>query len=69
MLADVVQGADVRVVERRDGARLAEEPLHRLGVAARLVRQELDGDAAPQAQVFRRVDDAHAAAAERSPMR
>ena len=65
VLADVVQRADVRMIERRDGARLAEEALHRLRLATRFLGQELDRDLAAQPQVLGGVDHAHAAAAER----
>ena len=39
LLADVVDGADVRVVERRRRLRLAREPAQGLGVASRALRR------------------------------
>jgi hypothetical protein len=55
---DVEETADVGVVERGDGPRLALETLSEL-----LVRS-LDGDLATQARVLRQVDFAHAAGAD-----
>lgn len=48
---DLVDGADVRVVQRRGGARLALEALEREVVARELRRQELERDVAPQLRV------------------
>ena len=62
--ADVVERADVRVIEVRDDARFALEALDRFGVGAGFVGQELDRDLAAKARVFRFVDHAHAAGAE-----
>ena len=62
--ADVVEGADVRVIEARDHLRFALEALVRVGVGVGLVGQELDRHLAAEARVFRFVDDAHAAGAE-----
>ena len=62
---DVEDADDVRVVERRGRAGLAEEPLERellVLVAAR--HEHLDRDLAVQFQVLREVDRAHPAAAE-----
>ena len=62
---DVVERADVRMRELRDGARLAIEALPELGVLGELRRQHLDGDDAVQARVLRAIDLAHAAGADR----
>ena len=64
VLADVVDRADVGVLERGGRAGLALQPLERLRVPAQLLRQELQRHAAAELQVLRLVDDAHAAAAE-----
>ena len=64
VLADVVDGADVGVVERGGGARLAAEARQRGGVAGHLFGQELERDLAAEPGVDGAVDDAHAAAAE-----
>ena len=44
VLADVVDRADVRMVQRRGDARLAPEAFERLGVRGQLARQELERD-------------------------
>jgi hypothetical protein len=59
-----VDRADVRVLERGRGARLALEPLERLRVRGNVLGEELQGDLAPESQVLGAVNDAHAAAAE-----
>ena len=64
VLVDLVDRADVAVIERRRGARLAPKTLERARVRAGGGRQELDRDLAAKAQVFGAVDDAHAAGAQ-----
>ena len=64
VLADFVDRADVRMVERGGGARFAAEPLHRGVVLREVFGEELERDAAAEAGVFRLVDDTHASAAE-----
>ena len=64
VLADRVDRADVRVIQRRGRARLALKPLERDGIGARRVGQELQRDAAAELRVFGFVDDAHTAGAE-----
>ncbi len=61
---DIVERADMRVIERRNRARLALEPLARLGIARHVRRQDLDRDGAIQARVAGFVDLAHAARAK-----
>ena len=63
-LVDVVDRADVRVLERGSGPRLALEALERLRVPRDVLGKELQSDVAPQARVLGAVDDAHAAAAQ-----
>ena len=63
-VADVVDAADVRMVERGDGARLALEAGARIGIASDLGRQDLDRDRAIEARVAGSVDLAHAARAD-----
>ncbi len=63
-LVDLVDRADVGMVERRGGLRLLQEPLLGRLVAGQIRREELDGDLALQARVLGRVDDPHAAVAE-----
>ena len=64
VLADVVDRADVRVIQRRRRARLALKALRGRRVARQLGRQELDGDLPAEANILGAVDDAHAAAAK-----
>ncbi len=64
MLADVVDGADVRVVERGRRLGLALEAAQGLGILGDVVRQELQGDKTVEARIFRLVDHTHAATAQ-----
>ena len=64
VLADVVNRADVRMIERGSGLCLALEAGQRLWIAGNLVGQEFQGDETMQARVFCLVDDTHAATAE-----
>ena len=63
-LIDVVDRADVGVIQRGRRARFALEPLERAGLQGHVFRQELEGDRAIEPAVLGLVDDAHAAAAE-----
>ncbi len=62
VLADVVDGEDVRVIQRR--CELCFAPEARTPVCVELSGHELDRDGALQARVGRAIDDAHAAGAE-----
>jgi hypothetical protein len=64
VLAQRVDGADVRVVQRRGRPRFAQEAVEPFRVAGVLGGQELQGDVAPQARLPRLEDDPHAAAPE-----
>ena len=64
LLADVMNGADVGMIQRGGGPSLPLEPAQRLPVASQFVRQELQRDEATEPGVLRLVHDAHAAAAE-----
>ena len=64
VLADVVDGADVGVVQGRCGLGFAAETLERLAVLRKVLGQKLQGDEAAKAGVFGLVDHAHATAAE-----
>src|SRR5579862_4807887 len=59
---NTVDGADIGMVQLRRGARLAGKTLHRLGVAYEVFRNELQGDVAPEFEVFALVDNAHTTA-------
>ena len=64
VLPDLVNRADVGVVERGRRAGLAKEAVERGAVAGGLGRQELQGDGPAEDAVVGPVDDAHAAATE-----
>ena len=64
LLADVVNRADVGMIQRGSGLRFALKAGERLRVAGNLVGQELERDEAVQARVLGFVNDTHAAAAE-----
>src|SRR5262245_23726891 len=63
MLVNVVDGADVGVVQGRCGASLAPESLEGLRVVGQPLGQELEGNATAQAIVLGLVDHSHSAAA------
>ena len=64
LLADVVDGADVGMIQRGSRLRFALEAAERLGIAGDFVGQELEGDETAQPRVFGLVDHTHPAAAE-----
>src|ERR1700757_793119 len=64
LLANVVNRADIRMVQRRRCLRLATEPLQRLPILRQILRQKLQRDKAPEPSVFRLVDDTHAPTAK-----
>ena len=63
--ADVVNTADVRMVQRGDRPRLALEARPRLGVAGEFTSEDLDGNSAIKASIAGFVDLARAAGAKR----
>ena len=63
--ADVINGADVRVVQRGSGPRLALEPVQRETISRETLRQALQRDPPAETRVLRFVDLAHAAGPER----
>ena len=62
--ADVVDAADVGMVQGRDGASLALEAGSQIGIASDLTRQDLDRDRPIEARVACSVDLAHPARAD-----
>ena len=64
IFADVVDGADVGVVQCGSGLGFAAEAGEGLGIFGDVVRKKLEGHEAVQAGVFRFVNDAHATAAK-----
>ena len=63
--ADVIEGADVRMVKGGDRARLTFEALAQLRIGSQRGRQDLDRDAAIQPRVAGAVDFAHSTGAYR----
>jgi len=59
VIVDVVNGADVRVIQGRSGLRFALESLQDMAVSRQLFRQELQGDRAFEFGVFRLIDNTH----------
>ena len=64
IFADIVDGADVGIVQRGGGAGFAAEAFQSLRIAGSLIREKFDGHGAAEADVFGFVDDAHAATAD-----
>jgi hypothetical protein len=64
LIADVVGGADVGMVEGRSRLRFPFETREGLEILGNSVRQEFEGDATVKAGIVGFVDDAHTAAAE-----
>jgi hypothetical protein len=64
LVPDVVERADVRMVQRRDRLRLALEPRLELRVRRKVARQNLDRDLALEPRVLRAPDLTHTACAD-----
>ena len=64
VVVNLVDGADVGVVQLRGSACFTLEPLERLAIVDEGVRDELEGHVAAKTSVFRLVHDSHAAATE-----
>src|SRR4029453_9424918 len=62
--ADLVNRADVRMIERRGRPRLESEALRGLRVALQVGWQELQRDVPAKRQILGLIDDAHAARAD-----
>ncbi len=56
-----MERANVRVVQARDGLRLALEPLLQIRVRGDMLREDFDGDGAVEAGIARFVDLTHSA--------
>jgi len=63
-LLESMEGRDVRMVQRREKARLALESGKTLGVVGEVLRQDLDGDVAAELRIARPVDDSHSSRTE-----
>src|SRR5579859_2078548 len=64
LVIDLIDRADVRVVQGRSGLGFALEAVERLRIFSYLVRKELEGDEAAEFYILGFVDHAHAAAAQ-----
>lgn len=64
VLVDLVDSADVRVIQGRRGARLTPKSIDGLSIAGVVYRQKLERDLPGQLDVFRPVDHTHAARAK-----
>ena len=64
LLADIMQGADVGMVEAGNGAGFAHETFAIFGFPGKMIGEDFDGDGAVKAGVAGAVDFAHAAGAE-----
>ncbi len=63
LMAYVVQGADVRMVQAGDGARLALEAQTEVGVVGEVSGKDLDGDGPVESRVSRPIHLSHSARA------
>src|ERR1700684_1953749 len=64
-MPDIVQGADSRMIQRRNRASLAVEAFFQLGLRGEMLRQDFDRYFAPQPRVTRAIYLAHAARAKK----
>jgi hypothetical protein len=62
LLPDLMNGADIGMVERRSRLRLTLKPRQSLRVSNNVIGQKLQGDKTVQGNVLGLVDNAHAAA-------
>ena len=59
LLSDLVNGADIGMIQGRRGSRFATESLQSLGIPGHFVRKELESDESSKFGVFCLVDDTH----------
>ena len=64
LVVDLVDGADVGMVQGRSSLGFALEAVQSLRILGQFIRQELEGDKAAEFYIFGLVDDAHPATAE-----
>jgi hypothetical protein len=64
LLVNLMDGADIWMIERRSGASLTAETFQRLMIFGYVVRKEFQRNKAPQLGVFRLVDDSHTTTAK-----
>ena len=63
-LVDIVDGANIRVIEGRCGARFALKAVQRLAVSGHFGGKKFQGHVTAEAGVFGLVDHAHSASAQ-----
>jgi len=64
ILANIVERANMRMIERGGGTRFPQKAFERRGVRAKTFRQKFERHAASQTRIFRLVYHSHASAAE-----
>ena len=64
LLANIVNGTDIRMIERGGGLRFALKTSERLGIKGNFWGKEFQRDESVKAGVFGFVDNAHATTAE-----
>ena len=64
MLVDLVDGADVLVIERRGGACFHAKTLQRLRTHCDVAGKKFERDATAEREILGFIDDPHAAAAD-----
>ena len=64
LLRDLVDGANIRMVQCGSRTRLAAEPFERLRIARYVIRQELQRHKAAELSIFGLVNNAHPSAAK-----
>ena len=69
VIADLVNRADVGMIQRRGGARFPAKTLQRLRILRDFIRQKFERDEAAKVGIFGLVDHAHATAAQLLMMR
>ena len=64
VLAKIVDGADIGMIQGRSSTSFAAKPLQSLGVVGNLIGKEFEGNGAAKVGVLGPVDDTHPATAE-----
>ena len=67
IVIDLVNGADIWMIEGRRGSRFAFEALQGPRIAHRMIRKKLQGNQTAEADVLCLIDDTHAARTEFFP--
>ena len=64
VLPNLMDRANIRMIQRRSGPRLSPEALQRLRILRSFLGQKLQGNKTPQRSVFRFIDNSHPTAAQ-----